>query len=352
MARFEPGKGPVVLCFSGGSVPAGATASVALDPLPVEAAYFAAGTGIDRLDVATATRTLADKHMPLNGTTLENFIEYLRGNRGTFTDFYTQKEKPKCRLHLFVDIVRDGDSLAAFHALLEVLLPYDLPLGIHAFLGGPEKTAYLSFEGILDRVGDRVPVLTMSGADFAIGANTEWDKILEAYRALVMLFEGEMYQSVDHPIEDNYNVGREDVGMPPVRLGDFDGITGDLRLDFPAPPGAPPEPQWEWRSDDLGMIISSRGDHMERLLRVLTRSGLPDHVADMVTVRGRPVCAFSASTLMSLVPMRGVDLKTLLDTRSPHSLVEVCQAAGKRCARVLDAEHAACLLYTSDAADE
>ena len=338
----------MVLCFSEGEAPRGATASTALAPLPVEAAYFAAGTGSDRLDVAAATRAFADKPMALDGTTLEKFVEHILFNAGTFTDFQTEKEKPKCRLHIFVDIVRDGASVAALFTLLDLLLPYELPLGLHAILSGPDKTAYFSMNPILDRVGDKMPVLTMAGAEHALGPDVEWDKVLETYRALVVLFEGDVYESFDHALSDNYANERLDVGLPPVRLGEFDGITGDLRLDFPAPPGAPPEPPWEWRSDDLGLIVSSRGDHMDRLIRILTRSGLPDDVAKMVTIRGRPVKAFDTSSLMALVPMRGAPLRSLLDTRAERSLVEICAAAGKRWGRFVDARHEALGTFSFD----
>lgn len=348
MAHFEPGKGPVVLCFKDGSAPAGAVATVTLDALPVEAAWFAAGTGGDRLDVVAAARTLADRPHALAGTPLEPLVEHIRMNPGTDTDFYTGRERPKCRLHLFVDVVKDGAAVQALQALLEVLLPYDLPLGIHAFLSGPEKTAYFSFNPILDMVGEKVPVMTMCGAEYAFGPDTDWDKVLDAYRALVVLFEGEVYRTVDHALEDNYAFERDDVAMPPIRLGEFEGIRGDLRLEFPAPPGAPPEPPWEWHGDDLGLIVTSRGDHMERLLRILTRSGLPDDVVKMVTLRGRPVITFDASTLMTLVPMLGSSVPSLFDTRAKSALLEIAAAAGKRCARVLDVAHSALGTFALD----
>jgi hypothetical protein len=187
--------------------------------------------------------------------------------------------------------------------------------------------------------------MSMSGADFALGAATDWDKVLEAYRAMVVLFEGETHHTFDRALADNYESERTDPGFLPSRVGDFEGIRGALRMEVPPPPGEPP---WQWRSDDFGMIVSSRGDHMERMVRILTRSGLPDDVAKMVTMGGRPVVTFDTSTLLALVPMRGIGLRSLLDTRAKSSLLEIAAAAGKRCARVLDPPHVALGTFSFD----
>jgi hypothetical protein len=96
------------------------------------------------------------------------------------------------------------------------------------------------------------------------------------------------------------------------------------------------------------LIVTSRGDHMDRLLRILTRSGLPDDVAKMVTLRGRPVITFDPSALLTLVPMRGTNVSSMFDTRASSSLLEVGAAAGKRCARVLDAAYAALGTFSFD----
>jgi hypothetical protein len=348
MARFERGKGPVVLCFSSGPAPSGAASKTTLEPLPIEAAHFAAGTGADRLDIAKAARAFADKPMPLGGSPLEPLVEYVRYNSRTVRDFITEKEKPQCRLHLFVDIVKDGASVEALLALLEVLLPYEIPLGLHAFLCGPEKTAYSSLNRISGWGRDKLPVLTTAGADYTLGPVTDWDKLIEAYRAIVMLFEGEAFENVNQALTENYSHQRDDVAHPPLRLGDFDGVTGDLGMEVSTGPDAPTDAPWKWHSDDLAMIVSSRGDHMERLLRILTRSHLPDDVAEMVTLRGRPVITFGSRSMLTLVPMLGASCPFLFDTRAERSLFEIASAAGKRCARVLDAAHSAVGTFSFD----
>jgi len=346
---FARGKGPVVLCFVDAEPTLPRSAQAPLEPLPEEAAYFAAGTGCDRLDVVQATRAFADRRMPLVDTALERLVEHARHHQGTVTDFYTEKEKPKCSLHLFVDIVKDGSSLKALAAVLDVLLPYDLHLGIHAFLAGPGRTAFFGFNAIQDQMGSKGSLHTVAGGVYSLGADAEWEKVLDAYRALVVLFEGETYERIDDALEENYAFQRDDVAMPPARIGEFAGINGDLRCEFPPPPDAGPIPLWEWRGDDLGMLVSTRGDQLDRLLRILTRTDLPEEVAKLVTLRGRPVIPFDAASLVTLVPMRGSKVPSLLTTAPPtEGLFAAMTAAKKRSLRVFDAAHAALATFSFD----
>ena len=72
-----------------------------LPTLPEEDALHAFGTGKRRPDVQAALRKLVDEGRLLEDPALDPISQRAEVEQGSFVDFMTQKERHRCRVHLF-----------------------------------------------------------------------------------------------------------------------------------------------------------------------------------------------------------------------------------------------------------
>jgi bisphosphoglycerate-independent phosphoglycerate mutase (AlkP superfamily) len=108
--------------------------------------------------------------------------------------------------------------------------------------------------------------------------------------------DADRYDAVYEGLRLSYDAGYVDASLKPVVLGAYGGVSGELALQMPSP-----SPAWTWRSEDLAVLVGLRGEAFRQLVSALTRTGLPDAIAERLTIRGRPVVAFEPENVTSFV---------------------------------------------------
>jgi 2,3-bisphosphoglycerate-independent phosphoglycerate mutase len=271
-----------------------------------EAGYKTAGTGrpasvlAPRIDAAAAASRLAtlDAVAPL--------VEAAEFRRGKSVEFASGLERDRCTVHLF-GLASDGDnhgSLRHLFEMIDAIAFYELPLAVHAFVDGrdmPPKSAWRCIEPLAEHLERKGRLATIAGRAYAMDAEGGWDKTLEVFRAIVIGDDVPVVESPYQALAEAYDDGHTDADVPPVRLGDYAGMSGDFTADFAGPPGA-----WAWRGEDVGIFVGRRGDRFAQLGSMLLRRGLPPEIEAKVSVLGRAVYAFDEASLVSLVPIPGV----------------------------------------------
>jgi 2,3-bisphosphoglycerate-independent phosphoglycerate mutase len=204
----------------------------------------------------------------------------------------TYAKHQKCRLHLF-GLVSDGgvhSSLEHLFALINIAQLEDIPVVVHAFLDGrdtPPKSAGGYLQRLLDVLGNKGVIGTISGRYYAMDRDKRWDRVHKAVTAIVR-GEAPRAPSAMEALADAYARGVTDEFVEPVRIGDYEGIKGDFMADF----AAGEKPIWQWIGEEVGFAFNFRPDRMRELSAMLTRRNLPPEVLDLMTDRGKPVLAF------------------------------------------------------------
>lgn len=126
--------------------------------------------------------------------------------------------------------------------LAKLLAEAGLTVNVHAFLDGrdtPPRSArdyVAAFEGAL-KGEKRVRIVTISGRYFAMDRDKRWDRIEQAYRALVTA-EGARAPDAGAAIEQSYRQDKGDEFVAPTVVGDYAGmkdgdgvVCGNFRAD-------------------------------------------------------------------------------------------------------------------------
>ncbi len=341
LPRLSAGAATARLVASGPVV--GGAAGV---PFATDLAYRAIGTGKPsaRFEISD---TIADVGYlePLDAV-----IGHAQANAGIVTDFMSQSDRARCRVHVF-GLVSDAPAqkgVGPLLAILEALTDRELPVALHAILDGrdmPKKSAWRALEDVVDFVSHRSGgevVGTIMGRAYALDATGDWQKTLTAYHALVMPGPSEddeeprVAGSAYDALSDAYEDGFHDFDFPPTRIGGFTGITGQLSCDFGSK-----QPEWEWNADDVAIFALPNADDAAQLASVLLRRDVPDHVAERLTLRGRKVRPFDPGSLVSLAPVpRRPELRSVFTRPPAPTLLGAAEAAGRSTVVVADRSRA------------
>jgi bisphosphoglycerate-independent phosphoglycerate mutase (AlkP superfamily) len=278
--------GPVVVVFLESSVDPGV--------------FRSAGTGAPpRLGAAEVERALGEDRLGM-APEFARVIRTAAYRRGTTTDFMTLKERHTCTVHVF-GLISDASPHGRTQHLATIsdhLAYNDLPFVIHAILDGvdmPPKSAYAQLDALMDRIKGKGTIATISGRAVAWDEHESWERMLDVYRAVVHA-DADRYVSIEDALAVSYDAGYSDETFRPLVLGEYLGVRGELMMEVPSESDG-----WKWRSADLAVFAGLRGEAQQQLVSILTRTGLPDAVADKVTLRNRPVIAFDHENAAALV---------------------------------------------------
>ncbi|MBL9023865.1 MAG: hypothetical protein JNL21_16845 [Myxococcales bacterium] len=298
-------------------------------------AYRAAGVGskpkLASEPVEAAVRDDAVGRAPA----FAQIVHTAMSNSGKVTDFIDGIDKDACTVHVFAllsDSSNHGD-VRHLNAVVDVLAFHDLPFVVHAFVDGvdtPEKSAWPFVEALENRLQRTGRIATISGRTYAFDSQGDWDKTLELYRAVVHA-EADRYHDANQALASSYAAGYTDANLLPVIVGEYRGVQGGFGLELPSD-----NPEWRWRGEDVGVFVGLRSEAFRQLAAVLTRTNLPDHVAEQVTLVRRPVVAFDTRCLASFVRVSTVpELAVVFPEEPPEwSLGAFFAARGDRQLRI------------------
>lgn len=200
-------------------------------------------------------------------------------------------------LHL-VGLVSSGDNhahLDHLFAMIDLAENLEVEVIVHAILDGRDTAPRASLDA-LEKVQiyleGKGKLATLSGRAWAMDRDGRWDRIYEAFRAIVRqrTLDAAPPQAEDafDALSRAYGGETTDAELMPTRLGDYAGMNGDFVSDFSAP-GAP----WIWTGEDVGFAFNLRGDRMHQLVAMLTAQSVPEDVAsELLMDRRYPVRAF------------------------------------------------------------
>jgi len=161
-------------------------------------------------------------------------------------------------------------------ALAEIFDTASIPTKLHAFLDGRD-TAQSGGKGFMEQLVSKTvsltdfAIATVSGRYWAMDRDNNWDRVVQAYQAIV---EGDAAKADDpvEAIQASYNNDKTDEFMLPVVIGDYDGIKdGDAVLMF------------NFRSDRAREIMASlvdpdfEGFERSREVKLVAQAGLTEY---------------------------------------------------------------------------
>lgn len=248
-----------------------------------------------------------------------------------------------CALHL-VGLVSAGDNHAHVDhllALLDLAEFHGVEVYLHAIVDGRDaspRSALDVLEKVEAHLEGKGKLATVTGRTWAMDRDNRWDRVYEAFRAIVRTRLGTTpVRQVDNAFEaisSAYGDGVSDALVPPTRIGEYEGMKGEFVCDF-SEPGAP----WEWTGEDVGMAFNLRGDRMHQLVALLTRQGVPDDVASEILMDRRyPVRAFREHCFVTLSDYHPELPAAFSAPRVADSLAGVIAAAGLRQLRCGESE--------------
>jgi 2,3-bisphosphoglycerate-independent phosphoglycerate mutase len=148
------------------------------------------------------------------------------------------RSSPRGRLHL-MGLVSDGgvhSGWAHIEACIELAAREGVPdLVVHAFTDGRDTppTAGAGYVAELERwLRHAGHVATVSGRYYAMDRDRRWDRVKEAYDAIVHA-QGLRSDTAEQAIRESYDRGETDEFIHPTVIGDYDGMAdGDAVLHF------------------------------------------------------------------------------------------------------------------------
>lgn len=198
-------------------------------------------------------------------------------------------------------------------ALARVLAANGIPTRIHVFTDGrdtPPKSGADSIRAFEAALPEGTVVATVCGRYFAMDRDRRWDRVAQAYAALVN-GQGASYPDAQAAVAAAYAQGRTDEFIPPSVIGDYRGMRdGDALLSF-----------------------NFRADRIRQLLDALTDPSFAGFE------RGRvPSFAISVGMTSYSSDLDG-RMKTLFPPQAlANGLGEVVAKAGKRQVRMAETE--------------
>ena len=234
---------------------------------------------LPRIDAA-----IADGSMAMNKA-LQSFIDKLKASGG------------KC--HLMGLMSPGGVHSHQNHllALVRILGKSQIPVAIHAFMDGrdtPPKKGLQFLSQFLDDISD-IPnccVVTVTGRYFALDRDNRWDRVEQAYNALVNA-QGKASDTPLTAVSEAYEAGQTDEFILPCIVGDYTGMSdgdGLLMAHFRA----------DRAREILDSLINPDFDGFERLapIEFSARLGLIEYSSVLNTFMGS---IFPSSTLTGIL---------------------------------------------------
>lgn len=296
--------------------------------------FYSLGTGRSRPDIARLLEELAPNGDLLDAPALDAVMRNADEGRDTTVDFVTEKERPRCRVHVFAPLSDAGtaESPGPVMDVIDALAARELPFVVHAILDGEGRVAQEVLDRIEPKLGSKGSFGSLMGRDYALGGAVDWDRALAGFRCIVSGHEGATADTHAARLSFAYGEGRTDATVEPTRLGGYDGVTGSLQSDFGSS-----SPQWAWHGSDVGIIASSRGDELVQFASLLIRHDVPSDLTSSLTVRGRPQFAFDADTLVPFVRVGTLPLRPMVETHVRQAtLVQRLSAASLKTVKVFE----------------
>lgn len=326
-----------------------------LDPLADDAAYFTAGTGEARVDVRAEIARLASAGSLLEHGPLESLVMRAEFEKGTFTDFMTNRERHRCAVHILTlasDVLASGADRPAVLELMDALEWRELPFYLHVVLDGPtrrsesEQPAEGSFaqralEIVERHLGRTGKIATLMGADYALGDTLDWERAVLAHRAIVRDHEPPPEEKWEDALRGAYQTYDAERAFAPMRIAGYDGVTGSLQGDFANAAGG-----WAWHGFDIGIVASARPDVWRSLVALLMGHQIPEAVAAQIAIRERPMFAFETETIASFGRIGDLPVPTVVETRSGEAGLVERLASTKKVVQVFEASQKTLATWT------
>jgi len=250
------------------------------------------------------------------------------------------------RLHLLGLLSDTGGRASTSHlfALIDAAHDEEVPVVVHALLDGRDARSgnagalLAQLEHWLDG-GKKGVIGTLAGRSFALDTDGRWDRVLLAHRAIARGPAPRAETALD-AVRAAYDAGKTDALIEPTRIGDYTGIKGDFMCDFTVA-----DPIWCWYGEENGLAFCLREGDLGDLAAMLLRENVPREVeAEMLTERGKPICAFPKGSLAGLAEIDPALALPVAFPRAPlaDTLGEALAAAGLtqlRCAETLKRAH-------------
>jgi 2,3-bisphosphoglycerate-independent phosphoglycerate mutase len=120
-------------------------------------------------------------------------------------------------------------------AIARILVQADIPVALHVFTDGrdtPPRSARRYLTQLRHELPLAVQVATVSGRYFAMDRDQRWDRVQQAYDAIVS-GNGPRAAGPDAVLAASYEAGVTDEFVPPTVIGDYAGMRdGDALLSF------------------------------------------------------------------------------------------------------------------------
>lgn len=187
-----------------------------------EVGHMTIGAGrVIWMDLPRIDNAIADGSFATNPA-LQAFIEKLKASGGV--------------AHL-AGLVSPGGVHAHQHhiaALAHVLNAAGIPVKVHAYTDGrdvPPRSARAQMEAFLIELPERADVVTVSGRFFAMDRDTRWERVAEAYHAMVSGI-GRGASDACAAIEEAYALGETDEFITPTVISGYEGMAAADGLVF------------------------------------------------------------------------------------------------------------------------
>lgn len=309
----------------------------------IDAVCHALGTGRTRRDVAAVALALCAEGGLRGHPALDDLLFYASCNREPVVDFFTEKERPKGRVHLFGEVSGregSGDLLLGLVAELSLL---ELPVALHLVLDGAPgapRSVQVELDALCAQIEGKATLATVVGRARLTGADGGWESLLDYHHAVVMEHEGRTAETPREALSLAYDAGEDDATVSPTRMEGYLGAIGDLCAEFGDDDPAPPV--WEWYGSEVALFAFRHGWDLGRLDAVFARRDLPEEIAARLTTRGRAVFAFRPEHVARLSPLGARKDRVVVDTAcAGQTLAGRAAAAGCAVARASDAAHGA-----------
>ncbi|MEM9318079.1 MAG: 2,3-bisphosphoglycerate-independent phosphoglycerate mutase [Pseudomonadota bacterium] len=149
--------------------------------------------------------------------------------RAAMVDFIDRLRQSGGKAHL-LGLVSDGGVHGQFEHLEEairVLSGEGIPVAIHAICDGRD-VAPKSAEGFLNRLTKLLPdgaeIVTLLGRYFAMDRDNRWDRVAQAYRAMVLGEASHRAETAQAGLSAAYERGQSDEFIEPTLIGAFAGM--------------------------------------------------------------------------------------------------------------------------------
>ena len=150
-------------------------------------------------------------------------------------------------------------------ATLETLANYDIPTALHLIADGRDvapKSIITYLAELQNHLPPKCFIATLTGRYYALDRDNRWERVKQAYDAMIFGKSDSRFDSATAAIEDGYQKGLSDEFLPASTIGDYTGV----------------------QSDDALFCLNFRADRARQILSALADPEFRDF-----DVTGRPI---------------------------------------------------------------